>query len=58
MDLHNFLLKLIQADSLELHDIHKMVLDPHTQTELLKTLLENYETYSIMLKIKNAMGTD
>jgi len=58
MELHDFLLKLIQTDSLQLRDIRRMVLDPHTKDELLSTLLKNYDLYEKLIRIKNEMDTD
>jgi len=58
MELHDFLIKLIQTDSLQLKDIRRMVLDPHTKDELLATLLEHYDTYEKLIRIKNAMDLD
>ena len=58
MELHDFLLKLIQTDSLTFPDIRRLILDPSTKSELLNTLLKNYETYEKLLRIKNEMGDD
>ena len=55
MNLHNFILQLIQTDSLDLSDIKKMIIDPNTKQELLTTLLNNYSSYETLIRIKNGM---
>ena len=55
MNLHNFILQLIQTDSLDLTDIKRMIVDPNTKEELLTTLLKNYESYETLIRIKNGM---
>ena len=55
MNLHNFILQLIQTDSLDLTDIKRMIVDPNTKDELLTTLLKNYSSYETLIRIKNGM---
>ena len=55
MNLHNFIIQLIQSDSLNLTDIKKMIIDPRTKEELLTTLLVNYAAYETLIRIKNGM---
>ena len=55
MNLNEFLIKLIQADSLSMDQIKDFIRDPQTETELLMTLLKNYEIYEKLIHIKNAM---
>ena len=55
MNLHIFILQLIQSDSLDLTDIKKMIIDPRTKEDLLTTLLANYVAYETLIRIKNGM---
>ena len=53
--LHDFIIKLIQTDSLDLKTIKLMVLDPVTKKDLFHCLLKNYSLYETLLEIKNEM---
>jgi len=56
--LHDFIIKLIQTDSLDLKTIKLMVLDPVTKKDLFNCLLKNYSLYETLLEIKNEMDCD
>jgi len=56
MQLHDFLVKLIQTDSIDLETIKNLVLDPLTKPELFDCLITNYKLYETLLHIKNEMG--
>jgi hypothetical protein len=55
MDLHQFLIQLIQTDSLDLPQINSIIKNPSSRTELVHTLLTNYDLYEKLIKIKNGM---
>ena len=55
--LHDFLIKLIQTDSLDLKTIKFMILDPVTKKDLFDCLLKNYSLYETLLKIKNEVDS-
>ena len=55
MHLHDFLIKLIQSDSIDLQTIKSMVLNPNTKPELYNCLLENYKLYETLLQIRDGM---
>ena len=55
MLLHDFLIKLIQSDSIDLKTIKKIVLDPDTKPELYDCLLRNYKLYETLLQIRDGM---
>ena len=53
--LHDFILKLIQTESLDLKTIKQIILDPVTKKDLFHCLLKNYSLYETLLEIKNEM---
>jgi len=55
MDLHEFLITLIQSDSLDLHQINSIIKSPSSKTSLVHTLLTHYDLYEKLIKIKNGM---
>lgn len=55
MELHNFLIKLIQTDALDLSTIKNLILDSKTRPELFDCLIRNYKLYETLLQIKNDM---
>ena len=55
MDLHDFLITLIQTESLDLAQIHQILKNPKSKTELVRTLLTHYDLYEKLIKIKNGM---
>ena len=56
MKLHEFIIKLIQTESLDLKTIKHIILDPLTKPELFDCLITNYKLYETLLHIKNEMG--
>jgi len=55
MYLHEFLIKLIQSDSIDLNTIKTLVLDPKTKHELFECLIRNYKLYETLLQIRDDM---
>lgn len=55
MYLHEFLIKLIQSDSIDLNTIKTLVLDPKTKPELFECLIRNYKLYETLLQIRDDM---
>ena len=55
MDLHNFIIQLIQSNALTLSKIKSLILDPNITEQLQKCLLKNYECYEVLLRIKDEM---
>ena len=55
MYLHEFLIKLIQSDSIDINTIKTLVLDPKTKPELFECLIRNYKLYETLLQIRDDM---